>query len=125
MFKVKKLNKFQKFDLGAFLKGKKLEVANIAEHKKYVDGQPGDVDGVSIKVAIVSDPTDYGQPGVSNLYQMFTVRINGARLDDVVGMMKPGDSVQLVQYVKASIYGQFRDQLSVQVSSINDLKVLK
>lgn len=122
---MKKLNKFQKFDLAAFLKGKKLEVANISEHRKYVDGQPGDVDGVSIKVAIVSDPTDYGQPGVSNLYQMFTVRINGARLDDVVGMMKPGDSVQLVQYVKASIYGQFRDQLSVQVSSINDLKVLK
>lgn len=116
---------FMKFNLPVFLKGKKLEIANIAEHKKYVDGQPGDVDGVSVKVAIVSDPTDYGQPGVSNLYQLFTVRINGARLDDVVGIMKPGDPVQLVHYVKASIYGQYRDQLSVQVNSINDLKVVK
>ena len=122
---MKKLSKFQKFDLGAFLQGKKLEVANIAEHRIYVDDQPGDVDGVSVTVAIVYDPTDYSQAGISNLYQTFTIRINGARLDDVLGVMKPGDRVHLSKYNKASIYGKYRDQLSVQTDSIKNLEVVK
>lgn len=117
------LSKYLVFDLGKFLKEKQLELANASEHRTYIDGKPGDVDGVSLKVAVVKDTTDYGKPGVSNLYQMFTIRINGANLDDVTDVMKPGDPIQLKRYKKATVYGQYRDQLSVQIGSIDDIKV--
>lgn len=119
---MQKLNMFQKFDLQSFLENKSLEVASFKEHKKYEDGKPVGIDGVAITVAVVRDNTDYGTPGISNLYQTFNIRINGATLEEVSTRFSPGDSVMLIRYDKASIYGEYRNQLSVQCNDINDLE---
>lgn len=119
---MQKLNMFLKFDLQSFLADKGLEVASFKEHQKYEDGKPVGVDGVAITVAIVRDGTDYSTPGISNLYQTFTVRVNGVTLDEISTKFSPGDSIMLIRYAKASVYGDYRNQLSVQCNNVDDLE---
>lgn len=118
---MEKLNSFLEFNLSKFLKSKVLEVTSFKEHKRYENGKPIGVDGVVISVAIVKDRTDYGTPGISNLYQIFSIRVNGASIDDVTTRFSPGDVIRLKSYVKASVYGDYRNQLSVQCNSLSDI----
>lgn len=122
---MQKLNNFTYFNLSEFLENKILEIANIKEHRYYVDGQPGDIDGVTLTVAIVKDSTDYGIPGISNLYQTFNIIINGARLENVLSIYKPGARIGIAKYSKATVYGNYRNQLSVKCNDISDVFLLE
>lgn len=119
---MQKLNIFLHFDLAEFLRDKLLEIMSIKEHRQYIDGQPGDVDGVTLKVAIVKDGTDYGTPGISNLYESFNIIIKNAKLENVISVYTPGTPIKIKTYNKATVYGQYRNELSVQCSGLESIE---
>ena len=120
---MKKLNKFLKFDLVAFVKGKTFEVVEVKPHFVYENGEKKESDGVTIKVAITSDSTDYGDADVTNKFEQFGIKCIGADLIQAREKFHIGDVVELIKYKKATVYGKFRNELSVEIGNLNHLVV--
>lgn len=120
---MKKLNQFVKFDLSSFVKGKVLEVTEVKSHFAYENGEKKDPDGVTIKVGIASDTTNYGEDGITNKFEQFAIKCIGADLDQAKKKFRIGDSVKFVKYFGATVYGKYRNELSVEISSLDSLIV--
>ena len=84
---MKKLRQFLQFDLRRFLEGKTL-VAIAATPWK---GEKGEILGGRVETAIIKDSTDYGVPGVTNIYEKIIVKIPKADF-----MVPSGAQVELV-----------------------------
>lgn len=108
---MKKLSFFEKFDWESFIKGKKLAVAGINE---YVDFETKKHLGTKVKVVIIEDHTDYGIEGgnpVSNKYESMTFKC----FKDID---LPLDSIVVAKGVKATVYGEYHNQLSLYADDI-------
>lgn len=109
---LKKLSRFQYFDIEGFLEKKKLMTIGVQEWKDF-DTQK--VLGTKIEVVITVDKTDYGTTGgeiVSNLYEKLTVKIP-AKLTNV----PMNAEVRLVN-PEAVVYGEYRNALSITADNI-------
>lgn len=108
---LKKLNQFLKFDWEGFSKGKVLQVASLTE---WVDYTTKVHMGTKIEVAIVRDNTQYklkeGEH-VTNAFEKLTLKI---RKDVNV----PVGTIVMPVNVSATVYGEYRNQLSVTADDI-------
>lgn len=104
---MKKLSLFTRFNFEAFAADKKFL---LLSQKPWTDYNSGEVLGTKFELVITQDKTDYGtQPDgerVSNLYEKFTVKVAKnitMPLNVEVALVNP----------TASVYGEFRNNLSV------------
>lgn len=120
---MKRLNNFLKFDFASFIKGKVFEISEIKSHYVYENGERKEPDGITIGVVIVKDDTDYGDDLITNKYEKFNVKCLGVGLDQAKANFSLGDVVKFIHYKKAVVYGNYRNQLSVEISDLGSLIV--
>jgi len=116
---MKKLREFQKFDAEAFLKDKKLVVKEVKDTLEYVDGnQTGTVLGTTIVAAIVEDSTIYSDESTGvNFMETFNIKVSKKDLE-----IAQGTEIKISNVIKASVYGQFQNNLSVETETIHIAK---
>lgn len=113
---MKNLNQFNHFDFRGFSAAKTL----VATHcGPWVDYETKEHKGTKIEVVIAKDDTVY-QPGkdgamATNLYEKFAIKV----AKDV--SVPVGSTVEIIGGT-ASIYGDYRNQLSVKA---DDIKVIQ
>lgn len=108
---MKKLSLFTDFNYSAFAKGKRFICTNVQE---WVDFATGTHLGTKVEAVIVEDQTDYHtKPGetVSNLFEKLVYKV--AKDIDI-----PINAEIQAKGVTAKIYGEFRNQLSLQAEDI-------
>lgn len=115
---MKKLGQFTIFDFSKFSDGKLFQVTGV---KPWTDGQNRElVLGTSVEVAITKDETEYVcKPGetVTNLFEKFSIKTPQTAV-----AVQVGDLVEPVNPV-ATVYGDYRDKLSVKAEGIQILEV--
>lgn len=110
---MKKLNKFLSFDWEAFAKGKTFMAT---ECKPWLDYDSKKVLGTKVGFIIIEDKTDYdvpeGETAVSNTWEKGVIKI-------CKEINIPEKSVIQPKGVIASVYGEYRNQLSIEAKEIN------
>lgn len=113
---MKGLYLFQKFDLPAFLQGKTLTVTDCHPWK---DRDTQQELGTALDTAITKDETAYPPTKdgrmVTNLFEKFSIKV------PKVISVPVGSVVEIVNGT-ATVYGDFRNQLSVRAE---DVKVVQ
>lgn len=108
---MKNLNSFIEFNWKAFAEGKTFLVTGISE---YQDFDTKAHLGTKVECVIIEDNTHYktkGGEAVSNRYEKITFKV-------AKDVNIPVDSKVVPVNAVASIYGEFRNQLSVKCDSI-------
>lgn len=108
---LKKLNQFLKFDYARFHNGKILQVIGLSEWKEYKTEKHL---GVKIETVITKDATEYIQKEgekVSNLYEKLIFKCPKDIKVPLNAIIEPINPV-------ATVYGDFRNQLSIVVDDI-------
>lgn len=111
---MKKLSQFTDFNLKRFLEGKVLGAVGCSE---WLDFKSKEHLGTKVEAAILKDETPYSQKEgetVTNLYEKLVFKI---KKDVTVPL---GANVVPVNAV-ASVYGEYRNQLSI---TADDIKVV-
>lgn len=112
---MKKLNQFQRFDWNAFCNGKLFLVTGTSEWQDYDTKEHL---GTKVEVVIYKDDTKYAQKEgehITNRFEKLTFKV-GKDIEVTLG------SFVIPVGVTASIYGDYRNQLSVKAE---DIKVLQ
>ena len=112
---MRMLSKFTNFDLEGFLKDKVLMVTDCAPLEDYVSKK---VVGSKIEVTIFQDKTEYPQVNgrtISNRFEKFNIKVH--KSIDI-----PLNSVVVPVNGKGSVYGDFKNQLSV---TADDVKIVQ
>ncbi|MBD5463609.1 MAG: hypothetical protein HDR24_11250 [Lachnospiraceae bacterium] len=109
---MKKLNKFLSFDWEAFAKGKTFMVT---ECKPWLDYESKKVLGTKVGFIIIEDKTDYdvseGETAVSNVWEKGVIKTRKEINIPEKSIIRPKGAV-------ASVYGEFRNQLSIEAADI-------
>lgn len=105
---MKKLSQFTIFDIEAFLKEKRLMVIAQQEWKDY---NTKDLCGTKTELVIIQDNTDYGEKGVTNLYEKIIVKV-----PKVITL--PMNAEVRLKNPEATVYGDYRNQLSIIAQDI-------
>lgn len=109
---LKRLARFQYFDIESFLEKKKLMTVGVTEWRDF---ETQNVLGTKVEVVIVEDKTDYGTTDgniVNNLYEKLSVKIP-AKLNNV-----PMNAIVKLHNPLATIYGEYRNALSITADNI-------
>ncbi len=108
---MKKLNMFTTFDWNSFAKGKRFVSIGKSEWKNFDTGEHL---GTKIEAVIAKDDTDYGNQNgevVTNLYEKLTFKVP----QDIDVPL----NVEIhPKNVVATVYGDYRNQLSCTAESI-------
>lgn len=108
---MKGLNRFQNFDLLAFLEGKKLMCSGC---RPWLNDDQKEI-GKKVDLVIVEDKTVYpvGKDGsaVTNIYEKMTVKVR--KSIDV-----PVEAIVTIVNGTATVYGEYRNQLSVTAEDV-------
>ena len=105
---LKGLNQFQRFDLTAFLSGKRLIFVKSSDWKDR-DATLGS----KVVAQVVEDKTQYSQPGTDNFGEQLTVKVRGVA-PSAFAQLRPLSTEVIVKDVeRATIYGEYRNQLSI------------
>ena len=112
---LKGLNYFVAFQTAEFLKGKVLTVTAVRDWEDYNTKQPL---GTKVEVTVTADNTVYppakdGQP-ISNLYEKFWLKVPDKVSFPIGAQVAPVNPV-------ATIYGKYRNELSVRAEAIKGL----
>lgn len=112
---LKKLSQFERFDAEGFFANLSLGAIGKSEWKDF---ETGEHKGTKIEVVITGDKHDYKSANgetISNIYEKLTVKVP----KDIDIPMN--SHVRLVN-VYATVYGQYRNQLSI---TADDIEVIK
>lgn len=106
---MKGLNKFQSFDLSAFLEGKKLLCTGC---RPWLNDNQKEI-GKKVDLVIVEDKTVYpnSRTIITNLYEKMTVKVSK-------GIDIPAEAIVTIVNGTATVYGDFRNQLSVRAEDV-------
>ena len=108
---MKKLNMFTYFDFDGFAKGKRFTSTGIQPLKDFDSGK---VIGTKVEAVISQDNTNYGNnegETVSNHYEKVIFKVK-AHIDIPMNVeIRPVNA-------KATVYGEFRNQLSITAENI-------
>ena len=108
---MKKLNMFTYFDFDGFAKGKRLMSIGQQEWKDF---NSGDVLGTKVEVVIAQDKTDYGVTDgevINNLYEKLIIKVPMQITVPMNVEVRPINA-------KATVYGDYRDRISVTAENI-------
>lgn len=113
---MRNLNQFIKFDWDAFAAGKKFLYLG---QSNWVDHDTQQLMGTRVEVVIASDKTDYkpaadGTPAKGNRFEKLTIKVPGA-VD-----LTEDSYIEIVNPV-ATVYGDYRNQLSVKADSVKQV----
>lgn len=109
---MKKLGNFLSFNWEAFAKDKTFMAI---ECKPWLDYETKKVWGTKVGFIIIEDKTDYNVPEgetVSNVWEKGVIKIRKE-------INIPEKSIIQPKGVVASVYGEFRNQLSIEAKDIN------
>lgn len=113
---MKGLNQFASFDFARFCQGKRF---TTVASKAWVDYETKERLGTVVEVAITEDQTAYkpgkGGKAITNLFEKMNWKVARDVNIPVGVQVVPVDGV-------ATVYGEYRNQLSVQVA---DIKVIQ
>lgn len=112
---LKKLSQFERFDAEGFFSNLSLGAVGQSEWKDF---ETGAHKGTKIEVVVIGDKHNYNTANgeqVSNIYEKLTVKVP----KDIDVPMN--SHVRLVN-VYATVYGQYRNQLSI---TADDIEVIK
>lgn len=112
---MKHLNEFLTFDVDGFLKDKALMTVSVKEWNDYETKKHM---GTKIEVVITRDDTTYRQKAgeqTTNRFEKLTLKVT----KDV---QVPLESYVMPVHAKATVYGEYRNMLSVIA---DDIKVLQ
>lgn len=115
---LKKLNQFLVFDFARFQHGKILQVIGSSEWKEYKTDKHL---GVKIETVITKDATEYIQKEgerVSNLYEKLVFKCPKDIKVPLNAIIEPINPV-------ATVYGDFRNQLSIVIDDIRVITPLR
>ncbi len=115
---MKKLSQFMVFNFEAFTKEKMLRVTGVSE---WVDFETKKHMGTKIEVTIVKDNTRYKQKdgeNVSNIYEKFNIKVPKDVNVPMNAYIVPVNAV-------ATVYGDYKNQLSVKADDIRVIPVNK
>lgn len=109
---LKKLGMFTSFDFEKFSYGKRFLLISLSEWKNFDSGA---LLGTKAEAVILQDKTDYGQSGdanhVTNLYEKLIFKVPQKLNIPLSTEIKPINP-------KATIFGEFRNQLSIVCDNI-------
>ena len=117
---LKKLSKFQTFDSASFFGKSQLLFTKIEEWR---EGERDNMNIVGTKIigVLVVDGADYGQEKELNRCESLTIKVR--QPVSAFSDWQPFRTIYRVGEVeKASIYGEFRNQLSLTVPSLVKVK---
>lgn len=112
---LKKLSQFERFDSERFFSNLSLGAVGQSEWKDF---ETGAHKGTKVEIVIIGDKHNYDSANgqqVSNIYEKLTVKVP----KDIEVPMN--SHVRLVN-VYATVYGQYRNQLSVTAEDIEVIK---
>jgi len=118
VLRMKMLSQFLRFDFEAFSKGK---VFKVIEQSEWVDFATRQHKGRKFKAVITKDDTQYKQKEgeyASNLYEKFNIKVPKDINVPMNAFIVPVNAV-------ATVYGDYRNQLSVTADDIRVLPVNK
>ena len=105
---LKKLNSMQLFNNEEFFANKEYQLFNVEPWKDYDSGK---VLGAKYRVVIYADRSNYGgDVGISNAGESLTIKVKGDKAIQYDGKAR---YVRLIN-PRGTIYGEFRNQLSVK-----------
>ena len=114
---MKNLNQFVHFDFPSFAEGKDFQVTGVKQWKDYEN--PEKVLGTVVEVFISQDKTHYvtrDGSRISNRGEKFSIKIPVTNVD-----VEIDDFVNPVNPV-ATVYGEYRNQLSVRADDVDVIK---
>ena len=118
---MKYLNNFIVFNFKAFAKGKQFVLKEITEWKDF---ETKEVLGSKVTLTIVVDDTIYqtkdGEEEGVNQYEWLTIKVRQP-LDKFNGW-KRNDKIKVARIEKASVYGDYQNQLSIIGDVFNETK---
>lgn len=114
---MKALREFTEFKHEEFFKDKTLAVKEVKPTKEYKNGKAtGNVLGTTIVVTVISDKTRYANKESNeplNLFQDFNLKV------DKINFLVPyGAIVDYKGVKKVSIYGDYMNNISMEVEDI-------
>lgn len=108
---MKKLNKFLNFDWPAFAKGKTFMAT---ECKTWLDYDSKKILGTKVGFVIIEDNTDYKLPEGETTSNVWEKGVAKVRKDINI----PEKSIIQLKGVEATVYGEYRNQLSIEAEDI-------
>lgn len=119
---LKKLNHFQTFDTDAFFNNKQLLYTKLEEWKEGDDPEHLQTVGTKVTGVIAVDGADYGN-GLENVNRGESLVFKVKQPVNAFNDWKPfGTLFKVNQVTKASVYGDYRNHLSVTVPSLERVK---
>lgn len=102
------LNMFTVFSYAQFLEGKRLV---FLKARPWLDN--GQELGSKVTIQIVEDKTQYGKPNITNFGELLTVKVRNLP-PSAFAQLKPLSTEIFIKDVeKATVYGEYRNQLSI------------
>lgn len=105
------LNQFNKFDWDSFSTGKKFVVTQVGD---YIDYNTKEKLGTKVDVVIFSDNTPY----VYKDGNIFTNRFEKLSFKCSKDLNIPLESIVIPKGVVATVYGEYRNQLSIKCENV-------
>lgn len=105
---MKKLNVFISFNADGFLKDKRLIVLSCRE---WQDFNTKNHVGTIVEVVIAQDKTNYGEEGITNLYEKLNIKV------PKIITVPMNAEVRLVNAV-GKVYGDYHNRLSLSAEDI-------
>lgn len=115
---LKKLSRFQLFDSKGFFEGKDFMLSKVEEWQEGEDSDHLKTVGTKVTGVIFRDKSDYGQVGTEiNKGESITFKVSQPVIN--FSSWKPFNTIfKATTFTKVSIYGTYRNQLSVKVPSL-------
>lgn len=115
---LKKLALFQKFDAKSFFESKDFMLAKLEDWQEGDDPQHLHSVGTKVSGVIFHDKSDYGKAGIG-INQGETIVFKVSQPVASFSSWKPFNTVFKTNgFTKVSVYGEYRNQLSVKVPSL-------
>lgn len=119
---LKKLLRFQKFDINEFLGHSQLLLTKIEEWREGEDPEHVRVVGTKITGVIAVDGADYGN-GLKNVNRGESITIKVQQPVSAFESWDPFVTVfKITKATKATVYGDYRNQLSITVPSLEEVR---
>lgn len=116
---MKGLKQFLEFNTAAFFNDKKIMVLNVEPYYSYVDGKKTDQKlGTKINAIISGDNTKYFDDSIDNLFEKISFKIPGVYDINIKKMSR----IKITKFEKVVVYGQYQNQLSIEISNFEILK---
>jgi hypothetical protein len=109
---LKGLNAFNKLDLDAFLNGKRLVFVKAVPWNEG-EGDKQTIAGSKAILQIVEDKTPYFKDDISNFGEQITVKVQGTSPTAYSKLRPLATEVVITDIQKATIFGDFKNQISV------------